>query len=141
VPRDSSLIDSALIQKLANDAQLKSLLPDGVFFGEAPPNLRNFAIVSIVEELDVAEFQRRAIEDTLYEIKAVCFGTGATNDKAAAARIDALLEDQVLAVTGFDCVGMTREKRIRYPEPDDLDPSIRWQHRGGLYRVQMAPQP
>jgi hypothetical protein len=137
-PPDSSAIDAALVARLANDTQLKTLLPDGVFFGEAPPNLRNFAIVSLITEVDVATFGKRAIEDVLYLVKAVCFGTGGTNDKAAAARIDVLLEDYALAVTGYDVMTVHREQRIRYPEVDDLDPSIRWQHRGGQYRVTMS---
>jgi len=58
----------------------------------------------------------------------------------AAARIDALLEDQPLTVPGYGWLSTVRVERIR--EPGELDPgdtSIRWQHHGGRYRVQVAP--
>jgi len=36
-------------------------------------------------------------------------------------------------------MAMYREMRIRPPvEIDDVDPTIRWYHRGGHYRVLMA---
>src|SRR5262245_31508183 len=88
---DSSAIDAALINLLAADATLRTSMPDGVFFDEAPPNLRNFVIVSLFKEDDVAVFGLRAIEDALYLVKAVSFGTSGTQVKAAAARIDELL--------------------------------------------------
>lgn len=141
MPPDSSLIDAALVTLLSNDAQLKSIMPDGVYFDEAPPNLRNFVIVSLFAEDDRQAFDGRIVDDALYVVKAVSFGTSGSAVKAAAFRIDQLLENQTLVVAGFGCAAMFRESRIRYPEVDDLDPNIRWQHRGGHYRVQMTPTP
>ncbi len=40
-----------------------------------------------------------------------------------------------LQATGFAVTGMYREARVRYTEVDEVDPSIRWQHRGGKYRI------
>ena len=58
----------------------------------------------------------------------------------AAARIDALLEDQPLTVPGYGWLSTVRVSRIRLPsELDPSDKSIRWQHHGGRYRVQVAP--
>lgn len=137
---DSSDIDAALIAVLANDATLAGLLPDGVYFAEAPPGLRNFVIVSLTHEDDESIFPgQRVIEDALYLVKGVSFGTSGATVKAAAKRIDELLENAVLVVAGYECMTVHRESRIRYPEPDDVDPSVRWQHRGGQYRVAMTP--
>jgi hypothetical protein len=136
---DSSEIDAALVAVLANDAQLKAIMPDGVYFDEAPPACRNFVIVSLFHSDDVAFFPaRRSVEDLLYVVKGVSFGTSGATVKAAAARIDQLLENAALVVNGYDCMTVHREQRIRYPEVDAIDPSIRWQHRGGHYRVAMA---
>ena len=139
---DSAAIDSALVARLAGDAELKGYMPDGVFYGQAPPNLRNFVLVSLIIEHDLALFDLGyALDDALYLVKAVSFGTSATAMKKGAYRIFQLLEDYPLAADGFGCFAMHREQRLRYPEQDDVDPSIMWQHGGGHYRVQMTALP
>jgi hypothetical protein len=55
--------------------------------------------------------------------------------KAAAARIDALLEQGTLTVSGYSLMALFRESRIRLTEVDAADPSIRWLRRGGNYRL------
>lgn len=135
---DSSDIDNALVAKLGADATLLALCPNGVYFDEAPPNLQRFVIVSLVEGLDVAKFGGRAYEDALYLVKAVMLSTAGGNIKSAAARIDALLEDTALTVSGYTLMTMHREDRVRMTEVDGNDASIRWFHRGGHYRVQCA---
>ena len=58
--------------------------------------------------------------------------------RAAAARIDEVLEDQPLTASGYEWMTVHREGRVRTTEVDDLNPDIRWQHRGGFYRVDMV---
>jgi hypothetical protein len=55
--------------------------------------------------------------------------------KDAAARIDTLLDNGTLAVAGYKLMLIQREERVRVTEVDDVDRSIRWQRRGGRYRV------
>src|SRR5678815_1575267 len=138
MPPDSSGIENALIAKLLADATLMALVPDGVYFDEASPGKSRFVIVSLVDEADESVFGGRAFEDALFQVKAVMLSTAGGNIQAAAARIDTLLEGQSLTATGFTWMTMHREARVRSTEVDDADPSIRWQHRGGHYRVQMA---
>jgi hypothetical protein len=135
---DSSAIDNALIAKLAADATLLGHCPNGVYWDEAPPGSTRFVIVSLIDQFDEAVFGGRAIEDALYLVKAVALSTASVNMQAAAARIDALLEDQTLTVSGYSYMTMHREARVRITEVDDVDASIRWFHRGGHYRVQMS---
>lgn len=135
---DSSLIDAALLAVLANDVTLQTLLPHGVYFDEAKQSATHFIIVSLVTQSDEAVFGGRAIEDALYLVKAVTLGPSGDTVKTAAARIDALLEEQSLTVAGYTWMATFREDRVRYTEVDDTDPSIRYQHRGGHYRVQMS---
>lgn len=135
---DSSLIDAALLALLEGDGPLQTLLPDGVYFDEAKQSAERFIIISMVTQSDEAVFSGRAIEDTLYLVKAVSLGTSGDTVKTAAARIDVLLEGQPLTVAGYNWMAMFREDRVRYTEVDEEDPSIRWQHRGGHYRVQMS---
>jgi len=141
---DSSNIDQAIVAMLGADATLLGYMPNGVFFDEAPPGSTRFVIVSLIDETDEAVFGGRAIEDHLYLVKAVALSTAGGNLKEAAARIDALLEDQPIglgspiSVDGYGWMACHRERRVRYTEVDEGDPSLRWRHRGGEYRVQMA---
>jgi len=132
---DSSAIDNALIALLGADSTLLALCPNGVYFAEAPPGSTRHVVVSLADADDVQMFGARALEDALYLIKAVMLSTAGGDIKAAAARIDALLEQQTLTVSGYGPTTVHRESRERMTEVDDLDASLRWLHRGGFYRV------
>ena len=140
--RDSGEIDNALVQRLQNDAALMGLLPDGVHFDEAPQDSERFALVSLVDATLGAQFGdvhgRRAAERCEYIVKAVMLNGSSANARQAAARIDTLLEDMPLTITGFACLEVYRLRRIRDTEVDSVDASIRWQHRGGYYRITAA---
>lgn len=137
---DSGAIDAALLQYLGSDTTLLGLMPNGVYWALAPEALTQFVIVSLVISLDTPGFGGRALETVTYLVKAVERTTGAAqNVRAAAARIDALLEHQHLTITGFGCLEVRRTERVRYVERDERDPSIRWDHRGGHYEVWAAP--
>ena len=132
---DSSAIDNALIAVLGADSALLALCPNGVYFAQSPPGSTRYVVVSMANADDVQMFGGRALEDGLYLIKAVMLSTAGGDIKAAAARIDALLEQQTLTVSGYGPTVVHRESRERQTEPDDVDPSILWLHRGGFYRV------
>lgn len=143
---DSSDIDAALVTKLQADATLAALAPDGWYIDEAPAGKTQFGIVSLVDEHDTPIFEGRASEDALYLVKHVELSTVAVkHSKAAAARIDALLDPQppaaraTLTIAGYAFQVMRRESRIRMTEVDAVDASIRWSHRGGRYQVVAAP--
>lgn len=138
MPVDSSLIDAALLARLDNDALLMAILTDGVYFDEARQNAQKFLIVSLLDHVDESVFGGRAIESALYLVKAVTLGPSGDTVKSAAARIDVLLEDQPLTVAGYTWMSTHREARIRKTEVDQVDTAIRWQHRGGHYRVEMS---
>jgi hypothetical protein len=140
---DSGEIDNALVQRLQNDAQLMAMLPNGVHFDEAPQDSEHFALVSLVEALNRSQLgdaqARRAAEQCEYIVKAVMLNASSANARQAAARIDTLLEDTPLTINGFTCLEIYRLRRIRDTEVDSVDASIRWQHRGGYYRITAAP--
>lgn len=137
---DGSDIDAALVGKLAGDATLAGYMQSGafVFMDVAPAGGTKFVIVSLVSEADEAKFGGRAYEDALYLVEARMLSTAGGNIKAAAARIDALLEDQSLTVAGYTHMVMHREERFRVTEQDEADAAILWYRRGGHYRVQMS---
>ena len=137
---DSSNIDAALLAVLAADATLSGLMPDGVWIDVAPPGSKQFVRISLDDERDEAVFVAgRAIEDASFLVEAVELSTvAASHVRAAAARIDALLEDHRLIVADYACMTVHREKRERITTDDAADPSLRWSRRGGHYRVQMS---
>jgi hypothetical protein len=122
---DSGDVDAALSAKLLAD-------------DTAPKGKTKFVILSLINEEDEQQFQSRAYEDNLYLVKAVAMETTGANVKAAAARIDALLEGGTLTVSGYSLMRITRVARVRYTEVDDVDEDIRWQHRGGHYAVTVS---
>jgi hypothetical protein len=142
---DASAVDTAVITTLAADAALAALLPGGVHFGLAPQGVTAFALVSVDETVDVAVFaetpaKRRAIEVITYVVQAVLPTSAMGPATQAAARIDALLEDQPLTIPGYGWLSTVRVERLRPPgDPDPVDKNIRWQQTGGRYRVQVTP--
>jgi hypothetical protein len=142
---ESSDIDAALIERLATDATLRALCPDGVYFDLAPKDSQRFVHVSLAESLDSwaqgEPGKRRAQEDCTYAIQACVVEESAVAAKAAAQRIDELLEDQPLTMTGYRNIAIHRVSRIRLTAADGTDPSLRWQYRGGRYRVAVTPTP
>lgn len=135
---DSSAIDNALMAKLGADATLLAICTNGVYWDVAPPGSTKYVLVSLVDELDEPQFGGRAYEDVLYRVRAIALSTAGANLQQAAARIDALLEDGALSVSGYTHMVMYRESRIRETEPLEDDPTKFWFHRGGEYRVQMS---
>jgi len=136
---DTSDIASALIAKLGSDAELLSLCPNGVYWDEAPPGSTRFVIVAFINAIDRGVFGKRAIEEGIYLVEARMLSTvQGANIKRAAARIDELLEDQPLTVAGYTWSTMHRLEPVRLTEVDEVDPSIRWNRRGGQYFVEMS---
>ena len=135
---DSSLIENAVIAKLLADGTLMALVPDGVYFDEAAAGKQRFVIVSLIDEHDEPQFGGRSYEDTLLMVKAVMLSSAGGNIQAAAARIDTLLEGGTLTAAGYALMTLARESRIRATEVDEADSAIRWQHRGGNYRLVMS---
>jgi len=145
---DSSDIDNAIVAKLGSDAALLALMPNGVYFGLAPEKSTQYVLVSLADTADVHEFGGRAWETFVYAVKAVELSTGggARNIKAAAARIDAILDPPppapplALTIPGYKLQLARRRDSIRYDEIDDIDRSIRWSHRGAEFTVWVSPR-
>lgn len=133
---DSSAVANALIAKLGADADLLALVPNGVYEDLGPPNAKRFVVVSQILATDTPVFsQGRVIEDALFLVEARLLASANGNAAAAAARIDALLEDGTMDVPGYRVTDMHREEFVRGTEVDEVDPTIVWKRRGGRYRV------
>jgi len=131
-------VDAAIVGKLLADPALTTLMPDGVFWGEAKQGSTRFVIVSLAHDSIIPIFDGHGIADSLYVVKAVALATTGADTKAAEDRIAQLLEDQELTAAGYTWMATFGEQRIRDTEVDQIDPTIRWQHGGAYYRVQMS---
>jgi hypothetical protein len=153
MPIDSGAIDTAVLQRLSTDATLKGFMPDGVFFDLAPPASKRYVLLSVVDAFDARRFDGRSHESIRYMVKAVGHSgvtTAATDVRNAAARIDALLDPQppdppvALTIAGYELMASFRDlelPRIRHTEPDAVDPTIRFFHRGGHYLIVASTMP
>jgi len=137
---DSSAVDEAIIQLLAADAELTTRCPDGVHYDVAPPGSKRFVIVSLLMHVDEYLFNEEAWELFTYQVQCIELETsGASNSRAAAARIHALLQDAYsLAIDGYGVMKIKRIERIRTTDADAAT-DTRWLHRGGRYEVMVQP--
>ena len=133
-------VERALIGKLAADATLSTLLPDGVFYDVAPIGSTKFAIVSLstsrgLDELADAETFRALI----YIVKAVALGSGSDTVAAADFRIQEIVDRQPLdfpPAAGASLMVARWVDRIRYTE---IANGEAWQHRGARYEITVTP--
>lgn len=138
---DPSAVDAALEAKLLGDATLMAILTDGVYFDVAKPSAQRFALISVVTHEDGYVFNNSAFEKSTYLIKAVTLGTSGADVKTAAARIHTLIQDVPLTIPGYAHSLTRRTERVRYTEVDDVNPAVRWNHRGGRYEIFVSPTP
>jgi hypothetical protein len=132
-------ITLALLAILQADSALAVLLPDGVWFAEAPPGAVRFAIVSLISALDVPIFGGPAFKDAVYLVEARALSLAGGNVEAAYARIAELLTDAALTITGYGAMLVQFEEDVEMVEVDEIDPSIRWNRCGGHLHVMVAP--
>ena len=136
----SQAVDTALIAKLTGDATLMGLAPGGVYREVAPQGVAEpFIIVQQYTHEDQYLLRRQsAFESFAYLVKAVQQSLTASAVQACADRIQTLLQNGTLSPTGYTLTLMQREERIATVEIDE-DRDLRYQHRGGLYRVIVEP--
>ena len=133
-------VERAIIGKLAGDAELAALLPDGVYWDLARQGSTRFAIVSLSQSRTLDEINDGTTFNAfVYIVKAVALGTDSDPIVAADTRIRELLDRGALDLpptTGGELMHMRWLDRIRYTETAAAET---WQHRGGRYEVLITP--
>jgi len=129
-------IRRALYAKLTGDATLTALLSaaTAIYEAKAP---QSAAYPLVIFDLyapgaDAYTFSARAYEDDLWIVKAC--DRAASSDRAddIAKRIDALLTDGSLVITGRTQLYLRRERKVKYTESDgDID----YRYAGGIFRL------
>lgn len=136
-----STVTIALLQILQQDAALRALLPDGVFFAEALPGSTRFVILSLVSSMDTPIFGGPAYKESVYlvEARALAPMTSSSTVESAFARITVLLTDAHPTIANYGAMLVQFEEELETVEVDDIDPSIRWNRCGGHLHVMVAP--
>ena len=137
---DATEVERAVIGKLAGDAALAALLPDGVYWDLARQGATAFAIVSLSSSRREGELREgESFRTFVYIVKAVALGADADPIAAAETRMHALLHAGTLdlpAAAGCALMTMQWIDRIRYTETIAAET---WQHRGARYEVTVTP--
>jgi hypothetical protein len=134
-----------LYGKLAGDSTLTALLgtpPAGwsqnIYLDQAPDDAP-FPYLIFSRQSSVPTYANAttpAFEEDVWLVKAVDRNTTADQAEAIQARVDALLTDGTLSVSGAEVTWLRRQSDVVYPETVD---GVRYLHAGSLYRLVLEP--
>ena len=137
----STPVRRALYGKLSGDTTLNNLLgtpPTGysksIYHQQAPAGAA-YPLVIINKQTGTpteAFGDPSAFETDTWLIKAVDRNTSADTAEAIQARLDSLLSDGTLSISGASLMYLRRQSDVEYPETTD---GVRYQHAGSLYRL------
>jgi len=125
-------IEQMLYSTLDSDATLKQRAPGGVWRGVAPGVQGTWVVFSLVSELDVYTFDIRAMVEAFYQVKAIAPGESSAPAWSAAERIETLLTDKPLTMTGGSLLMIRRQQILSLTETDGGE---QYQHAGGIYAI------
>lgn len=133
----SNRVKTGLIAALRADATLTGLLGSGTasIHHSVAPQGSSFPCVTyqkVPGTQPAYTMGGRAWENELYNVKAVTQGHSAPTAGSIAERIDTVLTDNPVSVSGGTCFYLRLESYIEYPEVTD---GKTYQHIGGSYRV------
>ena len=139
---DLSDVDTLVIPTLSNDATLRGLCPDGVFW-----DIANGAIAFVLLTRPPDAEYAGALDGeegwlrVQYAVKAVIKSSSVVASNNAAFRIHELLHYGLQDTTAgnYTIMHIERTIPIRYQEVDPSNTAMKWQHHGAQYSVMMCP--
>lgn len=134
-------VDTALYSRLQNDlgtaGTLYALGCTGVYRQIAPQgSVEPYVVFQQQAGTDSYNFSARDARTLLYLVKAVDASTSGLRAAQMAERIDTLLTDKPLTLTGWTNIRLRRESDVEYIE---TDAGKTYQHYGALYRIDVRP--
>jgi hypothetical protein len=137
---NASAVDAALVARLAADATLQGMLPDGIYVDVAPASKTRFVIVQFQTHEIEEGFGMSLYETFRYRITARGLATTGVDANAAAFRIHELLYWMPLQpIAGYTHMETLEVERVKFTEVDAIDNDIRWQIAGGDYEIFVSP--
>ncbi len=132
-------VREAIFDRLVGDATLTALLssPTAVHHQVAPQTEATpFVVFNKQAGTPMWAFGGPALQNDLWQVKAIALGSSASDAEVIAARIDVALTNAVLVITGSTHLYLRRESDVDYPEQDGADT---YRHCGALYRLISEP--
>jgi hypothetical protein len=142
----------AIVAYLDADATLAALVTGGWWIDPAPdaatPIVENespgvFGTVKLLSDRPERCGGGDRLHDALYAVKVIGPSDRLRDIEEAALRADTLMTQSVsqgLDIDGWIVNGLWMEEVIEYPDPE-TETGIRWEHRGGQYRVRVEIEP
>ena len=137
----STPVRRALYGKLAGDITLNSLLATpatgyvkAIYYQQAPSSAA-FPFVTFSKQAGTpteAFGDPDALDTDVWLVKAVDRNTTADTAEAIQARIQTLLNDATLSISGVNHLYLRRQSDVEYPEISD---GVTYVHAGALYRL------
>jgi hypothetical protein len=129
----SAAVEQMVYATLHADASLTTLAPGGVWRDLATPNTSGTIVVfSMAGSSDTYALAHRAYTSADYVVKVITPGESAVPAWAAAERVEALLTDAPLTLTGGRVLNCRRQSVISMTEVDNGE---QYQHVGGIYTI------
>lgn len=133
-------VDVALNSRLAADLGTAGTLGllgiTGVYRMQAPQgSVEPYVVVQQQAGVDSYTFSARDARSLVYLVKVVDVGPSGLRAAQAAERIDVLLTDKRLTLSGMTNLRLRRESDVEYSE---IDSGQTYQHYGALYRIDVA---
>ncbi len=130
-------LNSRLTADLGTAGTLGTLGITGVYRMQAPQgSVEPYVVFQEQAGVDSYTFNARDARSLVYLVKAVDVGPSGLRAAQAAERIDTLLTDKPLTITGWTNLRLRRESDVEYSE---IDNGKTYQHIGALFRVDVRP--
>jgi hypothetical protein len=131
VALDFSITEKWLDDTLSADSVIAGLIGNRVYLTQAPQGIPMPYIVVVFQGgPDVNTFGSRALAQPLMLVKGVGKHSDLPALRVLADRIDALLQDTRVVVSGYQ-IRVQREAPVAYPE---FNEGLEFRHLGGMYR-------
>ena len=132
-------LEEAIFRVLDGDPELSGIAVGGVWKAVAPASATGTVVVfDQLSSSDDYVLAQRATTTCLYTIKAVTPGMTSAPAWNAAARIDELLSDQDITLTGAVLMSCRRAQLVSMVETDGGE---MYQHAGGIYTFMSQETP
>lgn len=132
----SATIEAALYSTLNSDTTLMAIV-SGIYRNVAPPSATYpFLIFQRISSRDSYTLTQRVSSAYRYQLKVIAEGYSAASATTAMARVDTLLTDQSLSVTGKTLWVMRRVNEFEYAEMGEF--GVVYQHVGGDWLIEVA---
>ena len=132
----SVTVAAALYARMNTDVTLKAIV-SGIYRNVAPPSAAYpFVIMQNIIGTDAYTFTQRVSSQARWQIKVIDEGYSAVAAETALTRIDVLLTDQRLDVSGKTNWVIRRITRFEYAQMGEF--GVIYQHVGGEWFIEMA---